>query len=169
MDLAIDKWVVFDKDTAAVMPFSPVLVDPKEQSSIDAMFTEAVELPQYIPPKVRFLLSTQEAVQMQVEACGLIALRSTWARLGLIAPPTIVDPGFRGTLTMEVYNASNHRLLLRPGDRVFSMVRLVLVAKSEPPYSGRYQGQGGLQIPKAMQGVSGAVRVESVEEAKGFV
>lgn len=79
---------------------------------------------------------------------GIICLRSTWARIGLIAPPTIADPGFLGTLTMEVYNANQSPVLIREGDSIWHM--LIVTALFEELYVGRYQGQNSLTLPKAI-------------------
>ena len=151
MDLHVDNWIVFDRDTRYTPPFSSLLINPYEQEGIDAMFTEKFRLPQYIPPGVRILLSTVEVVEIPKDVLGQICLRSTWARLGLLAPPTTADPGFKGQLTMELINTSNHKIEIKPGDAVWTIHKLVLVPNSEPMYSGHYQSQTGLQLPKAFQ------------------
>lgn len=149
MDLHIDDWIVFDNDTRSVPPFSPLLVDPYDQEAIDAMFTMRFKLPHYIPPGARILLSTLESVNISKDTLGLICLRSTWARLGFMSPPTTADPGFEGQLTMELLNISNHKIEIKPGDAVWTLHKLMLVEESEPLYRGRYQKQHGLQLPKA--------------------
>ncbi len=157
MDLHIGHVAVFDKDTSQSPPFSVVMVDPQDQQSIDAMFTEQYSLPLWMPPKVRALLYTVEAfngdedsIQVPEDVIGLVTIRSTWARLGLISPMTTVDPGFKGHLTMELYNLSNHKIYLRPRDRVWALIRVQLMPGTEPMYEGRYQGGMGLQMPKAL-------------------
>ena len=85
---------------------------------------------------------------MPEEYFGLVCLRSTWARLGLLAPPTIIDPGFRGYLTMEMWNSNERGIMIRTGDKVWTLV--MLPAANLPPYNGRYQGQKeGVTLPKA--------------------
>lgn len=150
MDLHVDKIIVFDQDTTTRPPFRSMRVDPRKQDDIDSMFSKLMELPLYIPPKARVLMSTWEEVDIPPDVVGLIALRSTWARLGFVSPPTLADPGYRGKLTMELVNLSNHEILVSIGDAIWSMVRLQLVPGSEPMYKGRYQGQVGLQLPKAL-------------------
>lgn len=124
-------------------------VDPRNQEQIDAMF-ESITLPYYLTSGERALLSTVDVVRIPAGVIGLIQLRSTWARLGLLSPPTVADPGFEGTLTLEVYNGSQHNILISPDDAIWSLHLVLLVPESEPDYTGRYQGQTRLQLPKAL-------------------
>ena len=149
MDLHVDEHIIFDNDTRSVPPFSPLLVDPYDQKAIDAMFTMKFRLPHYIPPGARVLMSTVESVNIAENTLGLICLRSTWARLGFMSPPTTADPGFRGQLTMELVNTSHHKIEVKPGDAVWTLHMLMLVPGIEPMYWGRYQEQSGLQLPRA--------------------
>ncbi len=97
----------------------------------------------------RVLLATIEVVEVPLGAVGLIMLRSTIARAGLIAPVTYADPGFVGTLTMEVFNSSKWGMDLIPGTHLWNMI--LVAAPHEEPYSGRYQNQPqGVVGPKAL-------------------
>ena len=116
------------------------------------MFKEPETLPRPILPNTRILLATQEYIGEDVllegGVGGFIQLRSTFARLGFISPPTFADPGFQGQLTMELYNGSNHAITLSPGEAIWSLIRIPVMG--EGLYSGRYQSQSGIQIPKAL-------------------
>lgn len=149
MDLHVDDWIVFDNDTRSVPPYSSILVDPYDQETMDQMFTVRFKLPHYMPPEMRALLSTREPVDIPADTVGLICLRSTWARLGFMSPPTMADPGFKGQLTMKLLNTSNHKIEIKPGDAVWTMHLMLIVPDSEPMYRGRYQQQRGLQLPRA--------------------
>lgn len=153
MDLTIANRVVFERRHLqdlrdGQIPSSPA-IDATDQAVIDGMFWEPIALPMVIPPLRRILASTIETVEVPPGVIGLICLRSTWARLGLTAPPTVADPGFKGTLTMEIFNGSCHGIRIEPGMRVWSISYLKL-GVDEPLYAGRYQGQTGLQLPKAL-------------------
>ncbi|MDP2954112.1 MAG: dCTP deaminase [Chloroflexota bacterium] len=152
MDLTIAPKVVFEKYPRVDHSGH---IDPTDQGSIDSMFWEPIALPMVIPAGRRILASTVETVEVPRGAVGLICLRSTWARLGLIAPPTVADPGFHGTLTMEVFNGSRFDIKIEQGMKVWSISYLTL-AVDEPLYQGRYQGQTGLQLPKALKRESAA-------------
>ena len=106
-------------------------------------------LPKRLHSHERWLASTVEAVEIPPGFIGQIMLRSTWARLGLMAPPTYADPGFRGHLTMELFNCGINALLVRPGQAMWQIV--YLPAPLEPLYEGRYQNQqAGPVLPKAL-------------------
>jgi deoxycytidine triphosphate deaminase len=97
----------------------------------------------------RVLLATMEEVAVPEGYVGLIMLRSTVARAGLVAPVTYADAGFYGTLTMEVFNSNKWGIHLIPGTHLWNMV--IVPAPYEEIYQGRYQGQGfGVNKPKAL-------------------
>lgn len=123
------------------------LVDPFDQHTIDAIY-EMASLPHVLPRFRRALLCTRDEVDIPATKVGFIQLRSTWARLGLVSPPTVADPGFHGILTMEVFNGSGAAILIPPNVAIWSMH---LVTADEPLYRGRYQGQQGITLPKALK------------------
>ena len=93
------------------------------------------------------LATTMETVCLPDDLVGLVNLRSTFARLGLTLPPTIVDAGFCGQVTIEIVG-SEFPVRVYPGQR---FLHLVLVKTTSPvarPYRGRYQGQRGVQLPR---------------------
>ena len=140
MDLSIG--VEFYKDRPVA------LIDPYDQNSIDRSFDGPFTLPYAIRTGERLLLHAQEEVEVPEGMIGLICLRSTWARLGLSAPPTVADPGFKGILTMEVSHTGMGNLLIRPWDFIWSVTML---PTTEDLYNGRYQYQGpGVTLPKAL-------------------
>jgi len=126
-------------------------VDAFDQVSINRAFDPPATLSQsnIIASLERVLLSTIEEVEIPANHVGLVMLRSTWARLGLIAPATFADPGFYGTLTMEVFNSNKWGITLIPGTALWTLV--IVPAPFEPLYEGRYQGQtAGVTLPKAL-------------------
>ena len=103
-----------------------------------------------IPPRNFVLLTTEEYVKMPDDVVGLANLRSTLARYGLTVPPTVVDTGFEGNITIEVVNNSPNTVVLRRGMR---FLHLVLVkAEGRAQYAGLYQGQRGVTPPKGLRG-----------------
>ncbi|WP_420368555.1 dCTP deaminase [Curtobacterium sp. L1-20] len=72
-----------------------------------------------LPPQGFLLGSTLEFVGMPHNMHGQVLSRSSWGRLGLIvATAVVVQPGYRGMLTLELVNTSNAPIVLRPGLRV---------------------------------------------------
>jgi dCTP deaminase len=95
-----------------------------------------------LPPVSHVLVLTEEYLELPSDVIGLVNLRSTYARRGLLIPPTVVDAGYRGRLTLAVRGAP-YPVMIRRGERVWHLV----LAESHPagrPYSGRYQGSMGL-------------------------
>lgn len=100
-----------------------------------------------INPLEHVLATTLEWIELPHDLVGLVNLRSTFARLSLYIPPTVVDSGFRGQLTIEVIGGSMP-VKVYPKQR---FLHLIFARTSSPvhrPYSGKYQDQRGVTPPK---------------------
>ncbi len=102
-----------------------------------------------IPPRNFVLLTTIEYIKLPPNIIGLCNLRSTLARFGLSVPPTVVDAGFEGTLTIEVVNNSPNPIVLKTGMRFLHLV--LLKCEGEAKYQGKYLGQRGVRPPKGLK------------------
>ena len=100
-----------------------------------------------IGPRELVLAHTMETVCLPSDVVGLVNLRSTFARTGIYIPPTVVDAGFCGQLTVELVGSS-FPVKLYPGQRFLHLVLLRTLSPAARPYSGRYQGQRGVTLPK---------------------
>ena len=120
--------------------FDPYKDDPMEFIHIE----EGDEF--IIYPNEHVLLHTLEYIRMPDDLMAFVNLRSSYARIGLIIPPTIVDANFEGELTIELIGG-NFPVLLHKGDRFLHLIFAKLTSKPEKPYSGKYQGQRGIQLP----------------------
>ncbi len=100
-------------------------------------------------PQEFVLGSTIEHVAVSNKLCGFVSGKSSLARQGLIVEAAgLVDPGFNGTLTLEIFNMSPWTVRLRPGMRVaqLSVHRLsspALVPYGSESLGSRYQFQEG--------------------------
>ncbi|MEM4033160.1 MAG: dCTP deaminase, partial [Sulfolobales archaeon] len=99
-----------------------------------------------LKPNTRYLLHTLEYVSLPPELMGFVELRSTFARLGLMIPPTIIDGGFEGQITIEVLSTS-FPIKLRTGIRFLHVVFSKLTTPVNKPYRGKYQFQKGVKLP----------------------
>ena len=95
----------------------------------------------------RYLLHTIEYIKVPPELMGFVELRSTFARLGLSIPPTIIDGGFEGQLTIELLTTS-FPLKIKPGIRFLHVVFAKVTTPVMKPYKGKYLGQRGVTLPK---------------------
>lgn len=126
-----------------------IVIDSR-RDSLDR-FLECVEASQeegfVINPHEHVLATTLEWVELPHDLVGLVNLRSTFARLSLYIPPTVVDSGFKGQLTIEVIGG-NIPIRIYPMQR---FLHVIFARTSSPvyrPYSGKYQDQKGVTPPK---------------------
>jgi dCTP deaminase len=84
---------------------------------------------------------------MPDDLMGFVNLRSSYARIGLTIPPTIIDAGFEGQVVVEVVGGEVP-VDLYPGDRFIHVVFAKLSKPVEKPYRGVYQGQRGIVLPR---------------------
>lgn len=92
-------------------------------------------------PKSFRLVSSIEVVAAPTDEMGVVHDKSTWARRGVTVQNTLIQPGWRGYLTLEVTNHSWRFHVLRRGDRLAQVVFHQMADVSGPAYSGRYQNQ----------------------------
>ena len=105
-----------------------------------------------VDPMRAFLLHTEEYLRIPPTLTALCQLRSTFARLGFLSPPTIVDAGFEGQLTIEVFWTGKVPVKIYPGLRFLHIVFFDIPDGVERPYRGSYQGQTGVRLPKSLEG-----------------
>jgi len=120
--------------------FDPRIHDPRD-------FVEFEEGDAFIIyPNEHVLLHTMEYIKMPRDLMAFVNLRSSFARIGFILPPTIVDANFEGELTIELIGG-NFPIKLYKGDRFLHLVFAKLMTPAKKPYEGKYQGQKGVQVP----------------------
>ncbi len=104
----------------------------------------------YIPSQTNILLSTEEKFKMPNDLMGFCSIRSTVARMGFVSPITIIDAGFFGNLTIEAFYGGKNTLKLYAGDRFLHVIFAKTNTPVEKIYSGVYNGQQMLRLPKVM-------------------
>ncbi len=100
-----------------------------------------------IQPHEHVLLHTIEYIRLPKDLMGFVNLRSSYARVGLSVPPTIIDANFEGQLTIELVGG-DFLVRLYKGDSFLHVVFAKLTSPVEKPYKGRYQGQRGVRLPE---------------------
>jgi len=74
-------------------------------------------------PGMLALGATFEYVKLPEDLECQVEGRSSWARVGLqVATATSVEPGFKGSITLELSNVGRTPLILRPGQRIAQLV-----------------------------------------------
>ncbi|KUO92229.1 MAG: dCTP deaminase [Thermocladium sp.] len=135
----------------AIYSFNDQVIDPCNLDNARDLYSivEAKDGKIVVPPRNFVLLTTTEYVKFPSNAIGLCNLRSTVARYGLSSPPTVIDAGFEGNVTIEIVNSSSNYIVLRPGMRFLHVVLSTI--EGEAKYVGKYLGQRGVTPPKGLR------------------
>jgi dCTP deaminase len=120
------------------LSFSPILdSDQFQQNGVDLILHDAELTTLH---NGSFTLGrTREEVTMPNDLMAFVQLRSTWARKGFMLPPTVIDAGFKGTITLEIASFAPSNAL--PIGQRFAHVIFAKLSTPSEPYSGKYQGQ----------------------------
>jgi dCTP deaminase len=98
----------------------------------------------FLGPGQQRLAATAERVELSENILGILHIRSSLAREGVIASLALVDPGFRGQLTVSLYNAGDRSVRLRKGERFIQLSLFRLGRPATQKYVGRYQDSKGV-------------------------
>jgi len=97
-----------------------------------------------LKPKQQSLVASMERIELSDRIVGFLHLRSSLAREGLFASLALVDPGFRGQLTVSLYNSGDSAVNLVKGERFIQLSLLRLGKPAINKYAGRYQNSSGV-------------------------
>lgn len=112
-------------------------------------FNMSVEYEKYsgeyiINPHEFILATTVEYLRLPNNLTAFVEGRSSIGRMGLFVQNAgWVDPGFEGQITLELFNASEVPILLKPFTRVAQLVFCKMSDDCKVPYNGKYQSQTG--------------------------
>ena len=126
-------------------------IDPAvEQEDLTRLVETEGDEPFILHPGEFVLASTYEVVTLPDDVAGRLEGKSSLGRLGLLTHSTagFIDPGFKGTVVLELSNVSTLPILLRPGMKIAQMVFQRMDRPAERPYghpelNSKYQGQRG--------------------------
>lgn len=104
---------------------------------------EDLQQPEIIIKPHSFLLATtMEYIELPNYLTAFVEGRSSVGRIGLfIQNAGWIDPGFKGRITLELYNANSLPIKLKAGRRICQLVFCKMDQSSQMPYQGKYQGQ----------------------------
>jgi dCTP deaminase len=103
-----------------------------------------------IPPNSFVLTRSLEYIRMPQDVMAVAVGKSTYARIGIIANVTPLEPGWEGHVTLEFSNTTPLPARMYAHEGVVQ----VLFYRGERPevtYSdrnGKYQGQTGITLPR---------------------
>lgn len=89
------------------------------------------------------LAATVEHFEMPDDVLGIVHDKSSWARQGLTVQNTVIEPGWRGYLTLELtyHGPLDKELTICHGDPIAQVVFHRLDEPTIFPYEGKYQDQ----------------------------
>ncbi len=126
------------------------VLDPKNPKTFAQnmrIITIADGDPFIVQPGEFILGVTQEKITVPDDLVVRVEGRSSLGRLGIIVHSTagFVDPGFSGTITLEISNLNRLPVALYPGMRVCQLAFETMSSPAETPYNlkpfSKYQGQ----------------------------
>lgn len=88
---------------------------------------------------------TIQEFDMPKDVLGVVHDKSSWARQGLSVFNTIIEPGWKGFLTLELVNHGNSLLRIHPGHPIAQVIFHYVYEPGEG-YDGKYQD--AKQIPQ---------------------
>ncbi len=101
------------------------------------------------------LATTMEYIALPDDLTAFVEGRSSLGRMGLfIQNAGWVDPGFKGEITLELFNANRCAIELRSGRRIGQLVFAKMDGPACKPYNGKYQGQRGVTGSKVYMDIS---------------
>jgi dCTP deaminase len=101
-----------------------------------------------IKPKEYELVATLETVELDLNIVAFMHIRSSLAREGIIGSFAVIDPGFRGQLTLHLQNVSNKEIKIKEKERIVQIVFHNLSGKANKGYNGSYQNSKGVVTSK---------------------
>jgi len=141
-----DEFIVFKR--ASVTDFD---IKSKEEFRNVHRYQEKVRINKGVKfvlhPRQLILGATREYIALPNNITASIVGRSTWGRTGLIiATATLISPGFKGCVTLELVNEGDVPLSLYPG---LCVAQLVLYrTEGAREVKSTYQYQTGPEFPR---------------------
>lgn len=126
-------------------------IDPRiEQRNLATLFRVADDEAYVLHPGEFVLGSTVETVAMPDDLAARLEGKSSLGRLGLVVHSTagFIDPGFEGTITLELSNINTLPIKLWPGMAIGQLCFFQLSSPAVYPYGSeangsKYQNQHG--------------------------
>lgn len=116
---------------------SDSLIGVKERRTPEVV--EVRDNPLALKPDEYVLVETLEKVNMPENLMARILPRSSVFRCGCMLATAVVDPGYRGALTMGLKNVSDQKFTIERNARIAQIVFEEVVGSSRR-YEGKYQG-----------------------------
>lgn len=143
----------------------PAVAGHAELESGQLKVTVGFGEPFWLHPGQLALGSTLEFLRFPPNMGGYVIGRSSWGRAGLlVATAVMVQPGFSGSLTLELVNHGESPIALYAGARVAQLAVHDLSAPTSTPYKGKYSGPTGPEVSRLDKEVGEVRRLERIRD-----
>jgi dCTP deaminase len=134
-----------DSEIRDALSQKDLVIDPFDEASLNpAGYDLRLSADAVLEPLEHRLVATMENVELGNDLVGVMHIRSSLAREGMLASLALVDPGFRGQLTISLFNSGGKTVRLRAGERFVQLTLLKLGKQATKSYEGRYQDSRGV-------------------------
>ena len=132
-------------------------IHPNSEQEVEEYVTEThvEEGQEFILHPGDFVLgTTHERVEIPADLIAHVPGRSSLGRLAVVIHATagVIDPGYRGQITLELSNLGTAPVALEPGMRISQVIFTELSSAAERPYGSergsKYQDQSGPQASR---------------------
>ena len=103
-----------------------------------------------IPPNSFILSRTIEKVTMPPNVLAIFMAKSTYARIGIVVGVTPIEPGFDGTITIEISNTTPLPAMVYANEGIGQLLFFESDEQCETTYAdrlGKYQYQSAITLP----------------------
>jgi dCTP deaminase len=127
------------------------LVDPKKFDTSNVISFKGDTC--IVPPNSFALARTVESFKIPENTLAICLGKSTYARCGIIVNVTPFEPGFEGTITIEISNTTPLPAKIYANEGIAQVLFFEGDEPCEVSYkdkNGKYQNQTGITLPKIM-------------------
>lgn len=125
------------------------VIDPKRFDS--NAFVDFNDVPYcLIPPNSFALAESLEYVEIPRDIIGICCCKSTYARCGIVIPTTVLEPCWKGKITLEICNTTPLPVKVYSEEGICQVLFFRSPVECQVSYEdkdGKYQNQQGLTLP----------------------
>ena len=114
-----------------------------------------------IKPEQFGLTASLETVELGSTIVAFLHIRSSLAREGVIGSFAVVDPGFRGQLTLSLHNTGEKEIVINEKEPIVQIVFYKLGKPVGKGYGGSYQDSRGA-VPSRRHSHARTTRAQSL-------
>lgn len=128
-------------------PRCGLTIDPK--SADERVFTEQRTDRLLVPPGSFFLAHTKEYFRMPKDVTALVFNKSTYARVGMMCFPTVIEAGWEGEIVLEYANLTALPSYFYANEGCAQLI-FIRGNPCKTPYdqTRKYQGQRGITLAR---------------------